>query len=330
MPAEETLFSIVVPVYNRPQELEELLRSLAHQSSHRFEVIVVEDGSTLRGEELCRREWGFPVHYMEQENQGPARARNTGVGSPYCRSPWVLFFDSDCILPPNYILTCEDLLQDYPEVSLFGGPDAAAPGFNHWQKCVSYAMTSPFSTGGIRGGGEGADKFYPRTFNMGVRRSAFTEVGGFADMRYGEDVDLSMRLCEAGGKSMLFKELFVYHKRRGNFRAFFRQIEHSGRARIELRKRHPGTLRLVHMLPAVGVVLLIVAATCVYLPLTVGVLALGLLYGLIILLHALIRTRNMHVALLAVPACATMLMGYGVGLLVGLLGLERTPPAQGE
>lgn len=296
--------------------------SLEHQMLRNFEVVVVEDGSTRSSQEVCARPWGFDVHYLEQENGGPAAARNAGVRSPHCRAKWLLFFDSDCILPPHYMGLCEELLADYASVQCFGGPDAAGSDFSLWQKSVSYAMTSPFSTGGIRGGSERSERFCPRTFNMGVLREAFLEVGGFSDMRYGEDVDLSLRLRRAGYKIQLFSNLFVFHKRRATYGAFFRQVMHSGKARWILSRKHKSSLRLVHVLPALGVLLIVVALTFVWYDFTLLVLLLGALYGIVVLIHAWYRLRNFRGGLISVVCCAAMLIAYGAGFWISMLGLE--------
>lgn len=313
-------YSIVVAVYNRPEELDELLDSLSHQQFKDFEVIVVEDGSALPSDAVCAKWAGvLEVRYVVQENTGPAGARNRGVLFEACRGEYVVFFDSDCIVPGNYFSICDELLRERPEVDLFGGPDAWHESFSDLQKAISYAMTSPFSTGGIRGGSELSDTFYPRTFNMGVRQSAFKAVGGFGPLRYGEDVDLSMRLVRAGYRSALFTDLFVYHRRRESYGKFFSQVYHSGAARVTLARLHRGSLRLVHVLPSVGVALLAVAGTFLYLPLSMGILLVGVLYGLVVWGDAIRRFRSARMGLMATLACVTMMLGYGTGFLVNAL-----------
>ncbi|PIE84269.1 MAG: glycosyl transferase family 2 [Bacteroidia bacterium] len=319
------LFSIVVPVYNRPEELDELLESLSHQGVRGFEVIVVDDGSTRRCDEVCAK-WetigAFPLRYEWQQNTGPAGARNRAALDPALRGDYILFLDSDCIAPPNYLYFTQHWVGESGWVDLWGGPDAFMKSFTVKQKAISYAMTSPLTTGGIRGGGERATKFYPRTFNMGVRREAFRQVGGFtSDMRYGEDVDLSMRLVEQGFRSALFPDLFVYHKRRTTFGAFFRQVFHSGGARVDLSRRHKGSLKLVHLLPAIGVVLLILGMLIPVTNFQEAVFALALLYALLVGLHATYRFRSPRLGGLAILACAVMMLGYGLGYLSSLLGL---------
>lgn len=310
-------FSIVIPLYNRPREIDELLESLARQSCKDFDVVVVEDGSYDRGEAECAR-WAehLSLRYDYITNRGPAGARNHGA--TLCEGEYVVFFDSDCLIPPDYIRLAKEFLADAPGVALWGGPDAAHPSFTPIQKAISYAMTSPFSTGGIRGGSERADTFYPRTFNLGVRRDAFDAVGGFADMRYGEDVDFSMRVLEAGYASQLRRELFVYHKRRTSLRQFYAQVQHSGRARIALSRRHKGTLRLVHALPAVGVLLVALALVPLSRHYSLAVVMAGMLYGFAVLLHASLALRSFRLGWLAMMACCVQLLGYGVGFIKGI------------
>lgn len=324
MSEQEIVFSIVVPVYNRPEELDELLESLSHQGVDNFEVIVVDDGSTRTSREVCAKwEQSFPLRYEFQDNTGPGLARNRGVFEMDPRGEYVIFIDSDCIAPGNYLFLTQHYVADAGMVDLWGGPDASMPSFTAKQKAISYAMTSPLSTGGIRGGGETADKFYPRTFNMGVRKSAFEKVGGFANMRYGEDVDLSMRMIAAGGRSALFTDLFVYHKRRTRFAAFFRQVYHSGEARRELSRRHRGSMKAVHALPSVGVVLLVVGLVLPIPTVQMVVLGLAFFYAVLVFLHASYCLRSVRLGLLSVLACAIMIVAYGLGYLSASLGLNR-------
>ena len=219
------------------------------------------------------------------------------------------------------------------QLAAFGGPDAAHPSFTPTQKAISYSMTSFFTTGGIRGGKKKLDKFYPRSFNMGIRRDVYMQLGGFTKMRFGEDIDFSYRICEAGYTPQLIPEAWVWHKRRTDFRKFFRQVYNSGIARINLEKRHPGTMKLVHLLPAaftIGVTVLVLIAAfgrimMVYgnaedfrswYYLVVAALAPLLLYSLLIFADSSLKNRSMKVGALSVPAAFIQLMGYGTGFLV--------------
>lgn len=322
---EKKKLCIVVAVYNRPDELQELLESLVHQTEKAFGVVVIEDGSQKNSDRVCQNYVeSLDLLYYRQENTGPALARNTGVELIATNYDYILFVDSDCTLPPQYIQICYQWLASCPNVQLWGGPDAWDDNFSLIQKAISYAMTSPYSTGGIRGGSEKTDKFYPRTFNMGVLLAAFRAVNGFRDLRYGEDLDLSMRLLEAGYTSQLLPQLFVYHKRRTSWRSFFWQVFHSGSARIMLVRSHPKTLKLVHALPSLGV-LLFLCLLCI--PLSrwqYVVLGMGsLLYVLVLFSDAYKRFHSSVLALKSVFACAIMLLGYGLGFFAACLGIVR-------
>ena len=242
-------YSIIVPVYNRPDEVDELLQSLCEQSLKDFEVVIVEDGSQKDCKEVVGRYTDrLDVKYFMKPNSGPGQSRN--YGAERAQGDYLLVLDSDVVLPTGYLQAVDDELRRQP-ADAFGGPDAAHPSFTDVQKAISYSMTSFFTTGGIRGGKKKLDKFYPRSFNMGIRRDVYLQLGGFSKMRFGEDIDFSYRIVEAGYQPRLFPEAWVWHKRRTDFRKFFRQVYNSGIARINLEKRHPGTMKLVHLLPMV-------------------------------------------------------------------------------
>lgn len=338
-------YSIIIPVYNRPDEVDELLESICQQqSAAEIEVVVVEDGSTVPCKEVCDKyAERLNISYYLKENGGPGPARNYGVER--ATGDYVIILDSDVVLPNDYLADIQNEIGASP-CDAFGGPDAAHPDFTPVQKAINYAMTSFFTTGGIRGGKAGKkggtklDKFFPRSFNMGIRRDVYNELGGFAKMRFGEDVDFSYRLIEAGYSSRLLPEAWVWHKRRANFRQFFKQVHNSGIARINLTKRHPGTLKLVHLLPAVftlGVItcllLLLVGHSLWYIPeskvptdiyerlgmfgfqLQVLGIAPILLYALLIFADSATVNHSCKVGLLSVPAAFIQLIGYGTGFL---------------
>ena len=298
-------YSIIVPVYNRPDEVDELLQSLCEQTVKDFEVIIVEDGSIKPCKDVCNKYAGIlSLHYYAKENSGPGQSRN--YGAERANGKYVIILDSDVVLPSGYLQAIEEELAQQP-CEAFGGPDAAHPDFTPVQKAISYSMTSFFTTGGIRGGKAKLDKFYPRSFNMGIRRDVYQQLGGFTKMRFG----------------------WVWHKRRTDFRKFFRQVYNSGIARINLEKRHPGTMKLVHLLPTVftvGVIALILISAvgralmhyvdhdqfywmcfAPWLPI--------LLYSLLIFIDSSIKNKSPHVGLLSIPAAFVQLMGYGLGFI---------------
>ena len=304
-------FSIIVPVYNRPDEVDELLQSLCMQTVKDFEVLIVEDGSIKTCKDVCDKYADILVlHYYAKENSGPGQSRN--YGAERAKGEYLLILDSDVVLPTAYLTAIDQLLSANP-TEAFGGPDASHPSFTPVQKAISYSMTSFFTTGGIRGGKAKLDKFYPRSFNMGIRRDVYQKLGGFTKMRFGEDIDFSYRIVEAGYRPQLFTEAWVWHKRRTDFRKFFRQVYNSGIARINLEKRHPGTMKIVHLLPTVftiGTFVLTLAA----LVFPVALVPI-ILYSILILIDSSINNKSLWVGLLSIPAAFVQLTGYGLGFI---------------
>lgn len=313
-------YSIIVAVYNRPDELRELLESLTLQTGFTdFEVIIVEDGSSIPSQSVCQEFNGaLTIRYFTKDNSGPGPSRNFG-----CRrasGDWFIFLDSDCTVPPDWLSIVH---ADVTARSLdaFGGPDRERDDFTNIQKAISYSMTSVFTTGGIRGGKvRVGGAFHPRSFNMGITREVFNRTDGFSRMRFGEDVDFSIRMIEAGFKVGLIPEAWVYHKRRTDFKKFFKQVYNSGAARIDLSLRHPGTLKLTHFFPAAFAVYLAVAL--IYTAFVHrGFLAFipFLFYATLLAIHACVRLRSLPLALLAVVASVIQLVGYGLGFIKGLI-----------
>lgn len=304
-------YSFIIPVYNRPDEVDELLQSMTHQTLTDFEVIVVEDGSARDCKDVCARYAGkLDLHYYIKENSGPGQSRN--YGAERARGEYLIILDSDVVLPEGYLQSVDDELRTLP-ADAFGGPDCAHPSFTPTQKAISYSMTSFFTTGGIRGGKKKMDKFYPRSFNMGIRRDVYRELGGFSRMRFGEDIDFSIRIFKAGHACRLFPGAWVWHKRRTDFRKFFRQVYNSGIARINLYKKYPESLKIVHLMPAAftaGTALLVVLAAVMCQPLW---LAPIVLYALMILADSSIHNRSLRIGLLSVAAAFVQLTGYGLG-----------------
>ena len=325
-------YSIIIPVFNRPDEVEELLSSLEHQQRTDFEVIVVEDGSTISCKEVClKHSQKLAVHYYEKSNSGPGQSRNYGVER--ANGEWIIILDSDVVVPSGYLEAIDGELESGQPTDAFGGPDRASDTFSPKQKAISYSMTSFFTTGGIRGGRRKLDRFYPRSFNMGIRKEAFLALKGFSNMRFGEDIDFSIRVYKAGYRCRLFPQAWVWHKRRTDFKKFWKQVFNSGIARINLYKKYPESLKLVHLLPAVftiGLALLALLFLFGAAILTIGntpvqqspgfsacCIGLGLptAYALLILTDALLRTRSLGTSLLAVASSFIQLTGYGTGFL---------------
>lgn len=305
-------YSFIVPVYNRPDEVDELLESLEGQTLKDFEVVVVEDGSDKPCKDVCDRHADvLDIHYYIKPNSGPGQSRN--YGAERAGGEYLIVLDSDVVLPEGYLAAVDKELQDSP-ADAFGGPDRAHPSFTDTQKAISYSMTSFYTTGGIRGGNKKLDKFYPRSFNMGIRRETYMSLGGFSRMRFGEDIDFSIRIFKAGCRCRLFPEAWVWHKRRTDFRKFWRQVYNSGIARINLYKKYPESLKIVHLLPmvfTVGVAYLLLLA------------AIGLLWALLplalyaaaIFLDSSTVNRSLVVGALSVVSAFVQLLGYGCGFI---------------
>lgn len=308
--------SVIIPVYDRPEEVVELLDSLTMQAlKSEVEVIVVDDGSTKRCEaEIEPFKEQLDIKYFYQENQGPGPARNNGA--KMASGEYLVFLDSDCVLPSDYLkLTINHL--DRQPFDCFGGPDKAHQFFTPIQKAISYSMTSLFTTGGIRGGKKKMDKFYPRSFNLGVCKSVFDKIGGFSDMRYGEDVDFSMKVVENGFTVGLIDDTFVYHKRRNTFKSFFKQVFSSGTARIELASRHKGALKLVHLLPTLFVIGVPVSFVLGYYVHWAFALCLPLWFVLLFF-DATQKTGSLRVGALGAISGFIQITGYGLGFLAAL------------
>ncbi len=305
------LFSLIVPVYNRPDEVADLLKSLASQTERDFELVIVEDGSTVPCKEQVEQYASvFPIQYFAKSNEGRSIARNYGMQN--AKGDFFVFVDSDCILPDDYFVTLKQSLQNNP-VDFFGGPDAAHQSFTDTQKAINFAMTSFLTTGGIRGGKVQMEKFVPRTFNMGFSRRVWEKVGGFREM-FSEDIDMSTRIRQAGFPPALFRDVKVYHKRRGNLAKFWRQVHVFGMSRITLQLLYPGSMKAVHWMPAlftigsIGLIILAILLSPLFLiPLAIYLLALWI--------SALVTTKNFKISLMAVAAALVQLYGYGTGFI---------------
>lgn len=302
-------YSVIIPVYNRPDEVDELLQSLTQQHFKDFEVIVVEDGSSVPCRQVAEKyNDRLDIHYYNKPNSGPGQSRN--YGAERSQGDYLIILDSDCILPPGYFDAVEQELHTAP-ADAFGGPDRAHDSFTDIQKAINYSMTSFFTTGGIRGGKKKMDKFYPRSFNMGVRRTVYQALGGFSHMRFGEDIDFSIRIFKGRYACRLFPDAWVYHKRRTDLKKFFKQVHNSGIARINLYKKYPESLKAVHLLPAaftLGVAILLIAAPfCIY------SLTPILFYALLVCADSTIQNRSLRIGIYSVAASFIQLIGYGTG-----------------
>ncbi|MDB4902324.1 MAG: glycosyltransferase [Mucilaginibacter sp.] len=308
-------FSIIIPLYNRPQEIKELLETLTVQTYKQFEVLVIEDGSDIDAEEVVKSfSDKLDIKYFVKPNTGQGFSRNFGFER--AKGDYFVVFDSDCLIPENYLQIVKDsLAKNY--VDAYGGPDAAHPSFTPVQKAISYAMTSPFTTGGIRGNKKGIGQFHPRSFNMGISRKVWEKAGGFIITRLGEDIEYSIRIHSMGFKIGLIPEAKVYHKRRTNFLKFYKQLHFFGRARINVYKFFPNELKIVHFFPAIFTLfLLFTLVTNIFnWKITEFCNFILALFILLIFFHSLIENKSVKIAFLSLIASFIQLIAYGLGFM---------------
>ena len=308
-------YSVVIPVYNRPEELEELLQSLTEQTTKDFEVIVVEDGSQRTAESVYEKySSSLSIHYFFKPNTGPGPSRNFGFEK--ARGSYFVVFDSDCILPPDYFKVVDAVLAENP-LDAWGGPDKGHEKFTPLQQAMGYTMSSVLTTGGIRGVKNQATHFQPRSFNMGIRRKVFEVTGGFAFDRLAEDIELSIRMKKAGFKVGLIPEAFVYHKRRTSLGQFFRQVQGFGAGRVRVGRVHSSAVKLTHWFPSFFLLgLLSIPINFFLSPLLASwEMLLLFLYLLAIFIGGYRCTRSFQVATLCIPSALVQLTGYGLGFL---------------
>lgn len=312
--SEDLMLSIIIPVYNRPDEMKELLDSLRSQSFKDFELVVVEDGSKISSESLCdtyRND--INISYYYKENAGPAIARNYGLER--AKGNYYLFFDSDCILPSHYMETIHNELTDN-FVDCYGGPDGAMDDFSNFQKAVSYAMTSFFTTGGIRGGNKQVHKFHPRSFNLGFSNAVYKSTGGFpiTRMHPGEDMVFAIEVIKRGFETRLVRDAYVFHKRRISFKKFYKQVFGFGKTRYIISLHYPETFKIFFLFPSLFTIG------------TIGALILGalvhelfafpvLLYAFLVLADALTKSKSIKVGILSLLSSFVQLFGYGIGFI---------------
>jgi glycosyltransferase involved in cell wall biosynthesis len=308
-------YSVIIPVYNRPQEVEELLESLTYQTFKDFDIVIVEDGSIACCDHICELyNSRLNIQYFYKPNSGPGPSRNFGY--QHAQGEYLVVFDSDCIIPPNYFEAVEASIK-INNWDAWGGPDQAHENFTTVQRAMGYTMSSFLTTGGIRGGKKHVGWFQPRSFNMGISKNVFEKTGGFKFDRYAEDIEFSIRMKNEGFKVGLISEAFVYHKRRTDFQQFYKQVFNFGRGRALVGKAHPGEIKITHWFPSL---FFIGSIAILLLPLfstTLFMLALSFyaLYILAIFTHALKVNGDVNVALLSIPSAILQLIGYGLGFL---------------
>lgn len=309
-------FSVVIPVYNRPEELSDLLTSLVHQTEQDFEVIVMDDGSSITSKRVIDQYQNkLQIHYHFGVNQGQGFARNDGM--QLAKGDFFVILDSDVLLPNNYLKLLKAAILDR-KLDAFGGPDAADSDFNPLQKAMDFAMTSFWTTGGIRGKLKDPSKYQARGFNMGVSRTVFESTQGFLDPNQGEDIEWSIRIKNAGFRLELVEEAFVFHKRKNTLASFAKQAFSFGRNRVNVSRFHPDAIKLVHWLPSLFLIFLIsmVFTGIFQFPVFYGQLLLLLGWAMAVLISASIRYKSFLVGGLSLITSFTQLCSYGTGLIV--------------
>lgn len=318
----DLFFSFIVPVYNRPNEIRELLDSLLLQTYQEpYEIVIVEDGSNLSSEEvIAEYSSKLPITYLKKVNTGPGDSRNYGMR--HAKGNYFIVLDSDCILPAEYLEKAyRSLKKEY--VDCYGGPDAAQESFSKVQKAINYAMTSVLTTGGIRGGKKAVDKFQPRSFNMGISKKAFEATGGYGNIHPGEDPDLTIRIWEKGFQTKLIPEAFVYHKRRIDWKKFYIQVNKFGMVRPILNKWHPGTAKLTYWFPTAFCLGLLFSLVFAIMGSTLLLFGYLIYFG-ILFVDSLIKNKDLDIAILSLVAVAIQFYGYGKGFLESTLKINAT------
>lgn len=307
-------YSLIIPVYNRPQELDELLACIQKQELRDFEVVVIEDGSSEDAASIIDKyKDSFPLAYYVKENGGQGFARNYAFER--AKGSYFIILDSDALLEPFYLTEVDKAVKEHG-LDLFGGPDQDHPSFSPIQKAISYSMTSFFTTGGIRGKEKNiGGQFHPRSFNMGISRKVYEATGGFKITRMGEDIEFSIRCISLGFKSGLVPNAFIYHKRRTDFRQFYKQLHFFGRARINISRFFPKELKTVHFFPFLFFSYYVLTGIALLtMPIYGLILCTGIvIYSLLIFFAALISTKSIKIATLAIFAANIQLFAYGKG-----------------
>lgn len=313
-------FSLIIPVYNRPDEINELLSSLLllHYKK-KFEVVIVEDGSSIPCDaQIESFKSKLDISYYSKPNSGPGDSRNFGMQK--AKGDYFIIFDSDCIIPSNYLSEVEKALQ-FEFVDCFGGPDKALDTFSDVQKAINFAMTSFLTTGGIRGGSEQITKFQPRSFNMGISKNAFEASGGFGKIHPGEDPDLSIRLWELGFETKLFTNAFVYHKRRIDWSKFYTQVNKFGKARPILNNWYPKYSKITFYFPTVFLIGILISGIAAYFKFN-ALLIVFICYFQLLFIVALLQTKSLKIGIFAVLASIIQFYGYGTGFLKSLILIQ--------
>lgn len=308
-------YSVIVPTFKRPNEVNELFDSLTQATYKEFEVILA-DGTPDKQLEpvIAKYQDKLTIRHLHRPYLGISESRN--LGAEHAKGDYFIFFDSDCIIPPAYFEEVNAYITKH-QPDAFGGPDAAGASFTPVQKAISYSMTSLLTTGGIRGGKKRVGKFHPRGFNMGISKTAFEKNGGYSLLKCAEDIELSIRLMHQSYKVVLIPEAFVYHKRRTNFKQFYRQVFRFGAARINIFRLYRNELKITHVFPVAFLfyILWIPLSAVIHPLVALGSLGLLLLYFFALFVHSTGLNNSLKVGMLSVASAIVQFTAYGFGFL---------------
>lgn len=316
-------YSVIVPVYNRPDEIDELLESLTNLTYKSFEVIIIEDGSSIPCKSVVKKyDTELRIRYYAKENSGQGFSRNYGFER--AAGDFLVVFDSDCIIPPHYFDAVNTLLAQQ-SFDCWGGPDRAHSSFTPTQKAINYSMTSIFTTGGTRGKRNHIGTYLPRSFNMGISQEVYKKTGGYIITRMGEDLEFSIRIQKLGFKTVLIEQAYVYHKRRTSLRQFYKQLLFFGRARINLGRYHPDQIKLLHILPLLFTVGLLISfiAQLSSIPYVSNVIYIYALFAAIIGIDSFSEEKSLKITFIAIISSFVQLIGYGTGFALELLKTKK-------
>ena len=320
-------YSIIIPSFNRADELSELLKSFEQLDFPKdaYEVIIADDGSTDTTAELVKKfqdKKSFTLTYCSQQNKGLGAARNLGMEN--AAGDFFVFVDSDVTVPPHWLNEI-DLGLSREKADAFGGPDTYLDSFPALLKAINYSMTSFITTGGLRGKkGRKLAKFYPRSFNMGLSRKLQEKIGGFGNLRHGQDIEYSSRIIRSGAKVFFAEKAFVFHKRRTNLRRFLRQVFNWGIARINLYQIDPSMFEPLHAAPAAALILVLtVSAAAVFSPLFFWLFKIGLVSGLLVLLFSMadaaIKYKQLKPSFYLPLVIPIQVFAYGAGFIYNFI-----------
>jgi glycosyltransferase involved in cell wall biosynthesis len=223
----EVSVSVIIPTFNSGKTLRECLESLFQQEfSNRFEVILVDNNSTDRTKEIAS---SFPVLFIEKKGN---RAVASNIGVSNARGDIVAFTDSDCILPKTWLKQISSALRRDPSIKCVGGLDlTSSANDSYFAQCI----------GVLEKWGHGRN-LYSRSFdaarkikacNVAYDKEALIRAGGFDEsLPYWQELELGYRLVRKKYDLLYDPSIYVYHRRRSNPWAYFKQCLIAGSSAV--------------------------------------------------------------------------------------------------